>query len=78
MNGVQNLSIFCRYAENGASSRLRFFRYRPFFERAGINVEISSFFDEAYLKNLYADGKRSPLTLPVADALKVQPLVSIS
>ena len=66
MNSVRNLSIFCRYGENGASSRLRFFRYRPYFERAGINVEISSFFNDAYLQKLYACQKRSLLTLPAA------------
>lgn len=61
-----DLSIFCRYAENGASSRLRFFRYRPYFENAGINVEYSSFFDETYLQKIYSGARRSPFTLPGA------------
>ena len=60
MSRAKHLRVFCRYAENGASSRLRFFRYRPFFEAAGIDVEYSSFFDAAYLDRLYAGRSRQP------------------
>ena len=60
MSRAKHLRVFCRYAENGASSRLRFFRYRPFFEAAGIEVEYSSFFDAAYLERLYAGRSRQP------------------
>ena len=60
MSRAKHLCVFCRYAENGASSRLRFFRYRPFFEAAGIDVEYSSFFDAAYLDRLYAGRPRQP------------------
>ena len=60
MSKAKHLRVFCRYEENGASSRLRFFRYRPFFEAAGIEVEYSSFFDTAYLERLYAGRSRQP------------------
>ena len=60
MSREKHLCIFCRYAENGASSRLRFFRYRPFFEAAGIKVEYFSFFDAPYLERLYAGKSRQP------------------
>ena len=60
MSRAKHLCVFCRYAENGASSRLRFFRYRPFFEAAGIETEYFSFFDAAYLEHLYAGRSRQP------------------
>ncbi len=60
MSKAKHLCVFCRYAENGASSRLRFFRYRPFFEAAGIETEYFSFFDAAYLERLYAGKSRQP------------------
>ena len=60
MSREKHLCVFCRYAENGASSRLRFFRYRPFFEGAGIRTEYFSFFDAAYLERLYAGRSRQP------------------
>ncbi|MBR7138057.1 MAG: glycosyltransferase family 4 protein [Lentisphaeria bacterium] len=59
MSGSDSLALFCRYAENGASSRLRFFRYLPFFRAAGVGVEIHSFFDAPYLERLYAGKGRS-------------------
>ena len=58
MTRERDLCVFCRYAENGASSRLRFFRYRPFLEAAGIRTAYHSFFDAAYLEDLYAGKPR--------------------
>ncbi|MBE6386222.1 MAG: glycosyltransferase family 4 protein [Lentisphaerae bacterium] len=64
MSIEKQLAIFCRYGEKGASSRVRFFRYRPFFERAGITPLYHSFFDDAYLQQLYSGGGRSAAALP--------------
>ena len=64
MSSEKRLEIFCRYAENGASSRLRFFKYKPFFEKAGIQIGIHSFFDTAYLERLYAGKGKSFSSLP--------------
>ena len=64
MKEKKQLAVFCRYAENGASSRVRFFRYRPFFEKNGIEVVFNPFFDSAYLERLYAGKGRSLLSLP--------------
>jgi len=50
--------LLSRYGNLGASSRLRLFQYIPFLEGAGIEVTVSSFFDDAYLKYLYSTGKR--------------------
>ena len=52
MSTEKRLAVFCRYGEKGASSRVRFFRYRPFFERAGITPLYHSFFDDTYLQQL--------------------------
>ncbi len=43
----------------GASSRLRSLQYLPALEDQGIEVTVSSLFDEQYLRELYAEGRRS-------------------
>ncbi len=47
-----------RYGPLGASSRLRFYQYLPFLDRAGIEVTVAPFFDDGYLGHLYSAGKR--------------------
>jgi len=42
-----------RYPRQGASSRTRFLAYLPALREAGFTVEVSPFFDEAYLGRLY-------------------------
>ena len=64
MKEHKRVAVFCRYGENGASSRVRFFRYRPFFEKAGVEVEFHSFFDNAYLERLYAGHGRTLSAIP--------------
>lgn len=51
------ITILSRYSRLGASSRLRTMQYIPALEAAGFDVNLVSFFDDAYLKALYA-GKR--------------------
>ena len=51
------LIILSRYSRMGASSRLRTMQYLPHLERAGVKVTLAPFFDDAYLRALYA-GKR--------------------
>jgi len=52
-----------RYPRQGASSRTRFLAYLPALREAGFGVEVSSFFDEAYLGRLYEG--RSPRRLSI-------------
>jgi len=52
-----------KYSINGASSRLRSFQYFPLLEKEDIQVTVRPFFDEAYLKNLYAGKKASLMQL---------------
>lgn len=54
------LTILSRYSRLGASSRLRSLQYVPSLERAGIDIEVLPFFDDAYLIDLYA-GRRKPM-----------------
>ncbi|NJM51018.1 MAG: glycosyltransferase family 4 protein [Sphingomonadales bacterium] len=43
-----------KYAENGASSRLRTLQYIPWLEKAGAKVDVQSFFGRDYVDRLYA------------------------
>ena len=74
MNGEKKLTVFCRYGEKGASSRVRFFRYRPFFEKAGIVAHYHSFLDDSYLTRLYNGGGRDLTALPRGFALRLKEL----
>ena len=53
------LSLWCRYGELGASSRLRFRQFVPELEKAGFSVDLHNFFDDAYLKQLYSGRGKS-------------------
>lgn len=45
---------FTKYSRNAGSSRLRSYQYFPWLEKAGMKVEVSPLFSEAYLQQLYA------------------------
>ena len=47
-----------RYTRQGASSRLRTLQYIPYLENQGVEITVSSLFDEAYLTSLYTQSKR--------------------
>ena len=51
------LTILSRYTRLGASSRLRTMQYLPSLRQAGFEIEVASFFDDAYLLSLYG-GRR--------------------
>ncbi len=53
------VALFTRYARLGASSRLRFLQFVPLLQTAGIQVDDYPLFDDAYLTELYGQGKRS-------------------
>ena len=59
MNSSCPLSIWCRYDKLGASSRLRFIQFIPELEKAGFTTDFHHFFDDAYLKQLYAGNGKS-------------------
>ena len=51
--------VCTRYGELGASSRLRFFRYADAWREAGLKPVFHAFFDDAYLRRLYAGKGKS-------------------
>jgi len=53
--------LFSKYPRMGASSRLRSLQYLPALADQGIDVTVSSLFDEKYLAELYSKGRRSKL-----------------
>jgi glycosyltransferase involved in cell wall biosynthesis len=50
-----NILVFTRYSELGASSRLRINQYLPYFENNNLSCKVFPFFNEKYLKDLYAN-----------------------
>ena len=50
--------LLSKYPRMGASSRLRSLQYIPELNATGIDVRVSSLFDERYLQTLYSEGKR--------------------
>ncbi|TVQ85326.1 MAG: glycosyltransferase [Chromatiaceae bacterium] len=57
MNQGARLLLLTRHGALGSSSRVRLMTYRPWLEQAGFAVEVSSFFDDVYLRQLYTDGR---------------------
>lgn len=51
-----------KYTDLGASSRMRTYQYIQFYKEAGIECTVEPFFNDDYLRKLYA-GKRNKLTL---------------
>lgn len=50
---MTNVLVLSRYAELGASSRLRSFQYVSQFESFGLTVTVAPLFDNSYLQSLY-------------------------
>jgi glycosyltransferase involved in cell wall biosynthesis len=51
--------MLTRYGTLGANSRYRLLQYIPLLARAGHTVEVFPMLDDAYLRRLYASGRRS-------------------
>lgn len=50
--------LLSRYGPLGASSRVRFLQYLPYFQSQGIDVTVKPLLSDAYLKGLYSSGPR--------------------
>ncbi|SDH17112.1 Glycosyltransferase involved in cell wall bisynthesis [Pseudomonas benzenivorans] len=50
--------LLCKYSRLGASSRLRTLQYLPYLEGKGLEVTVSSLFDDRYLNGLYNQRRR--------------------
>ena len=71
------LSIWCRYGELGASSRLRFRQFVPELEKAGWTAEMHNFFDDDYLKRLYSGGGKSKKSYILALFRRIRELCTL-
>jgi glycosyltransferase involved in cell wall biosynthesis len=49
--------VFTRYSGLGASSRLRFHQYFPYFKDNNITCKVAPFFNEKYLRDIYKNKK---------------------
>ncbi|MHA1540077.1 MAG: glycosyltransferase [Alphaproteobacteria bacterium] len=52
------VAAFTRYAEKGASSRVRLYQFIPFLEKKGCSIKPFPLFDDCYLESLYHHKKR--------------------
>jgi glycosyltransferase involved in cell wall biosynthesis len=50
--------LLSRYGAMGASSRVRFLQYVPYFKAQGVNVSVVPLFSDAYVRALYEGGSR--------------------
>ena len=77
MNSPRPLSIWCRYDKLGASSRLRFIQFIPELEKAGFSTGFHHFFDDQYLKQLYAGNGKSKTAFLTALKRRFQELAAL-
>jgi glycosyltransferase involved in cell wall biosynthesis len=54
----RRLLLLTRYGPTGASSRLRMLQFIPILRAAGFVTTVRPFFDDAYLRALYGNGRR--------------------
>lgn len=50
--------LFARYGALGASSRVRYLQYLPYFRSQGVEVSVVPLFSDAYLRAIYQGGSR--------------------
>ena len=70
--------LLSKYPRLGASSRLRSLQYLPALASEGIEVTVSSLFDEEYLTEFYAKGQRSKLRSLILYLKRLVVLLTVS
>jgi glycosyltransferase involved in cell wall biosynthesis len=65
-----------RYERLGSSSRVRFYQYVPYLHEHGIEIISKPFFDDQYVRDLYAGQKASLKTLLVAYLKRITALLN--
>lgn len=68
---MQRILILSRYGRLGASSRLRFLQYLPYWERGGVRCEFSPFLSDDLLSRKYAVGRYGLRDLLLAYAERI-------
>ncbi len=54
----EKITVYTRYDENGASSRMRYYKYLPYLHEQGMEAEAVPLFDGKYLKSFYSKGSK--------------------
>ncbi len=72
-----NILLLSKYSRKGASTRLRLLQYLPFLETEGVQITVSSLFDDHYLDQLYQHGKRAPLRMMMLYLRRLFVLLSV-
>lgn len=55
--------LLTKYGRRAAATRFRVLQYLPFFDAAGLEVEVRPLFDDRYLQKLLVEGRRAPLDI---------------
>lgn len=55
--------LLTKYGRRAAATRFRVLQYLPYFEAAGVDVEIRPLFDDRYLHKRLVEGRRAPLDI---------------
>lgn len=66
-----------RFSQQGASSRMRFLQFLPWFESAGVDCVVSPLFDDAMLLEKYQNGGYSMLALLSAYWRRIHALMGV-
>ncbi|MDO6764818.1 glycosyltransferase family 4 protein [Agarivorans sp. 1_MG-2023] len=68
---MKRVLVLTKYSQLGASSRMRTIQYIDYLKSQGFSIEVSSLYDDEYLKNLYSVGKRTGVVRCYLNRLKV-------
>lgn len=72
------ISILTRYAQQGASSRVRFYAYEKYLVELGLRPEFFPFLHDQYLSDLYVSGRRKGFISAIVKRLAVTKKLSNS
>ena len=69
--------VFAKYGTQAASTRQRITQAEPYLNAAGITLEVAPLFDNAYLAQLFGEGKRDPWRMMAAYLKRLRLLLSM-
>lgn len=68
--------VLTKYGRMGASSRVRFYQYLPYLQDRGFQFTVAPLFDDRYITELYAKGRRRSCGVCLAYLRRVRSLLS--
>lgn len=69
--------LLTKYGRRAAATRFRVLQYLPYFEAAGVDVEIRPLFDDRYLHKRLVEGRRSPIDILLGFSSRLTTLVDV-